>query len=156
MTVPPMSVHGRHAGRGRLQGLIFLGLLLVAPGLWADCTVSAQSVLFGNYDVFSSQPLDGAGNIGVNCSPGASYTLSLSTGGGSYSQRELAGSTQILYYNLYTSASRSVVWGDGIGGTGTVSGSGESANHTVYGRIPAGQNLPVGSYSDTIIVTVTF
>lgn len=156
MTMPPMTVHGRHTGWGRLKGLLFLGLLLIAPGLWADCTVSAQSVVFGNYDVFSAQPLDGAGNIGVSCSPGASYTLSLSTGGGSYSQRELTGDTHILYYNLYTSASRSVVWGDGIGGTGTVSGSGEGANHTVYGRIPAGQNLPVGSYSDTIIVTVTF
>ena len=156
MTLRAMTVHGHHTGRGRLKGLIFLGLLLVAPALWAECTVSAQSVVFGNYDVFSVQSLDGAGNISVNCSPGASYTLGLSTGGGSYSQRELAGGAQILYYNLYTSASRSVVWGDGSGGTATVSGSGESANHTVYGRIPAGQNLPVGSYGDTIIVTVTF
>jgi spore coat protein U-like protein len=151
-----MTEPGHHTGRGGLKGLIFLGLLLVAPGLWADCTVSAQSVIFGNYDVFSVQPLDGAGNIGINCSPGASYTLGLSTGSGSYSQRKLANGAQILYYNLYTSPSRSVVWGDGTGGTGTVSGSGESANHTVYGRIPAGQNLPVGSYADTIIVTVTF
>ncbi|WBY09758.1 spore coat protein U domain-containing protein [Sphingomonas sp. 7/4-4] len=27
---------------------------------------------------------------------------------------------------------------------------------TVYGRIRAGQNVPAGSYSDTIIVTVTY
>ena len=27
---------------------------------------------------------------------------------------------------------------------------------TVYGRIPAGQNVPPGSYSDTILVTVIF
>lgn len=31
-----------------------------------------------------------------------------------------------------------------------------SANHTVYGRIPAAQNVPSGAYADTITVTVTF
>jgi spore coat protein U-like protein len=131
-------------------------LMLAAPVLRADCTVSAQSVAFGSYDVFSAQPLDGAGNVSVNCSPSASYTVTLSAGGGSYSQRQMSSANDVLNYNLYTNASRSIVWGDGSAGTSTVGGSGESANHTVYGRVPAGQNRKVGSYGDTIIVTVTF
>ena len=149
--------HLRRSGT-RAIGLALAGLFLAltSPALPADCTVSAQSVAFGSYDVFSAQALDGTGNISVNCLPSAGYSLALSTGGGSYNQRQMASADDVLNYNLYTSASRSTVWGDGTGGTGTVGGSAESANHTVYGRIPAGQNRKAGSYGDTIIVTVTF
>jgi spore coat protein U-like protein len=45
---------------------------------------------------------------------------------------------------------------DGTGSTATVSGSGTSENHCVYGLILALQNKNVGSYNDTITVTVTF
>lgn len=47
-------------------------------------------------------------------------------------------------------------WGDGSPGTATVNGSGTTHTFTVYGRIPARQNAVVGSYSDTITVTITF
>jgi len=33
---------------------------------------------------------------------------------------------------------------------------GVTVNHTVYGRVPALQNVAVGSYSDNITVTLTF
>lgn len=140
------------------RACLLFGILLAFSSsvLHADCTVSAGGVAFGNYNPFSLQALDGAGTINVSCSPSSSYSLSLSTGGGSYAQRQLAGSGAVLYYNLYTSASRSVIWGDGSGGTATVGGDGEGTSHTVYGSIPAQQNVQVGSYGDTIIVTVNF
>jgi spore coat protein U-like protein len=31
-----------------------------------------------------------------------------------------------------------------------------SANHAVYGRIPAGQNATIGAYSDTVAVTILY
>jgi spore coat protein U-like protein len=145
----------KHPHRRRGSALFAL-LLLAAPALRADCTVSAGGVAFGSYDVFNPSALDGAGTVSVNCSPAASYSLGLSSGGGSYSQRQLSNLSTTLNYNLYTDASHSVVWGDGTGGTGTVAGNGESNNHVVYGRIPAQQNATAGSYGDTIIVTVTF
>jgi spore coat protein U-like protein len=64
----------------------------------------------------------------------------------------------ILDYNLYTDPNRMVVWGDGISGV-TVSGSGtgSTVDHPVYGRIPGGQTgAYIGSYSDTITVTLSF
>ena len=137
---------------------VALGLLLLLgwQSVTADCTVNALAVAFGNYDVFSSTDLDGTGRVDVSCSPSASYTVSLGTGGGSYGQREMLSGATILNYNLYTNATRTTVWGDGSGITSTVSGSGVSASHTVYGRIPARQNKPAGSYTDVIVVTVTF
>jgi len=147
-----------HYEKGPSRTSLLIGVLLavLSSDLRADCTVTAGPVVFGNYNPFALQSLDSAGTINVSCTPSSSYTLSLSTGGGSYAQRQLSGSGDVLYYNLYTSASRTAIWGDGSGGSGTVSGSGEEENHTVYGRIAAQQNVKVGSYGDSIIVTVTF
>ncbi|MFM6073490.1 MAG: spore coat protein U domain-containing protein, partial [Dolichospermum sp.] len=35
-------------------------------------------------------------------------------------------------------------------------GTGNASNITVYGRIGRGQNVPAGSYTDTVVATVTF
>jgi spore coat protein U-like protein len=147
----PSNYHYHRSGLA-----LFALLLAAAPALQADCTISASGVAFGSYDAFSPYALDGAGTVSMHCSPESSYSLGFSSGGGSYSQRKLSNGPATLNYNLYTDASRSVVWGDGTGGTGTVAGSGENNNHVVYGRIPAQQNTAAGSYGDTIIVTVIF
>lgn len=137
-------------------GMLVLWLALLSPSLWADCGASAIAVVFGNYDVFSAVHLDSTGRIDVACTPGADYTIALSTGNGSYGQREMLSGAIVLDYNLYTNASRTTIWGDGSGVTSNVGGSGVSASHTVYGRVPALQNKPAGSYADTIVVTVTY
>ncbi len=71
-----------------------------------------------------------------------------------------------LNYNLFTDTARSVIWGDGLGGTGLASGSftvgpgvgngSRQVVHPVYGRIPALQDVLDGAYTDTIIVTLQF
>ncbi len=139
-----------------MVSMLAVVLAMAAQQTWAACSVHAQAVSFGSYDVFSKLHLDGTGIIDVSCSPSIVYTISLSPGGETYVQRQMASGGAVLDYNLYTNASRTVVWGDGTGATATVSGSGTSASHTIYGRIPAGQNKPVGSYSNTITLTLTF
>ena len=61
-----------------------------------------------------------------------------------------------LNYNLYTTNTRTTVWGDSTAGTSKVNANGTIVAKTVYGRIPALQNAFVGSYSDTITVTIAF
>jgi spore coat protein U-like protein len=62
-----------------------------------------------------------------------------------------------LGYNLYTDAARTQVWGDFFnGGTIQVAPAGTPARLDVYGRIPAGQNVATGSYTDSITVTFFF
>ncbi len=72
------------------------------------------------------------------------------------------GSSQ-LQYNLYTTAARISIWGNGAGGTRSLSppiiqsiGLRRIRESTIYGRIPAGQNVRVGTYTDTMFVIVTF
>jgi len=122
----------------------------------ANCNVSAVGVAFGSYNVFSTTPTDITGSVTVTCNRTTPYTIALSTGAGTYSSRSLKSGTNVLSYNLFVDATRLTIWGDGSGGTQTVSGSSTNATFTVYGRITARQNVKIGSYTDTVTVTVTY
>jgi spore coat protein U-like protein len=139
--------------------LLTCALLTTSIGVQAvKCTVTTSGLNFGNYNIFNTANIDITGIITVNCTNKAPYTLSLSTGSGSFASRSMKNGTNILSYNLFLDSTRLTIWGDGSSGTSTVSGTGTGANAaaTVYGRIPARQNARVGSYSDVITVTVTY
>ena len=147
---------------GTRKGNLLVSWLIVAFALTAQqghaCTLNVTGVNFGSYDVFSNSALDSTGNIDVNCPNGVGYSMALTAGGGNYTQRVMSSGVHRLNYNLYTAANRAVVWGDAISGTVTVNGTGigVNVNHGVYGRIPALQYVYPGSYSDIIIVELTF
>ncbi|MCJ9430627.1 Csu type fimbrial protein [Kordiimonas marina] len=134
------------------------------------CTVTATDVNFGLYDGLLRSAVNSTGNIEVSCSTQnvgdtISYDVELSKGHGNYSAREMTGPPQnaLLTYNLYTSASYTVVWGDGHSGSSVVSDSYvftvlccEIRNYTMYGRIDAGQNAVPGAYADSLMVSVSY
>lgn len=149
------------------------GLLLFGIDAHAalDCTVTSPGVAFGNYDSSLPGPTDISGSLTVTCTRAPldswtiSYSLALSRGGsGTYAPRRMASGASQLDYNLYRDAARSQVWGDGTSSTGIVSATmnfnlfqfSNSAAHTAYGRMPAGQSVAAGSYGDTMVVTITF
>lgn len=140
----------------RTAGLAML-LLLPAFQVFAACqfnTISA--VAFGAYDVFSGIADTATGSIRISSCGGAPFTAALSTGSsGTFSPRAMVSINDTLQYNLYTDATYSTIWGDGSGGTATMSNRG-SITFTVYGRVPAGQDASAGTYTDTIVTTITF
>lgn len=150
----------RDRRRPRQWALIVMGCLpwLGAPAL--ACTLSTGGVVFGIYDPLSDQTVESVGDIDIYCEETASYTLSLSTGGGSsFSPRVLTSGSDSLQYNLYTDATYQVVWGDGSGSTQVISGTAEAGmteRESVYGSIPARQNVYAGDYQDTIVVTIQY
>jgi spore coat protein U-like protein len=113
-------------------------------------------VSFGSYDPLSFEPLDGVGNIAVRCDADTSFTISLSSGSGSYAARQMTSGAHALEYNLFTDPSRLTVWGDGSAGSATLTASASSAEEAVYGRIAARQNVPTGTYTDVVVVTITY
>ena len=151
------ALAGTRKGNALVSWLIALAFALTAQQGHA-CTLNVTGVNFGGYDVFSNTPLDSTGNINVNCPSGVGYSMALTAGGGTHTQRVMNSGAHRLNYNLYTAANRAVVWGDATSGTVTVNGTGigVNVNHGVYGRIPALQNVHAGSYSDIIIVELTF
>ncbi len=134
-------------------GLTVAGL--GSPALAAVCDVNPQGVNFGNYDPLSIAALDGVGNVNVACDEVVPVTVSFSQGQGSFAQRRMTAGADWLGYNLYTDASRSLIWGDGVSGS-TVSATDDNVDLPVYGRIPAQQYIAGGAYLDSITVTVTY
>lgn len=172
--------HRHHRCRGRppaaqaaVTTLLALAWTAADAAGAVDCAVSTSGVAFGVYDATLGTPNDATGPLTVTCahvSGGAtrvSYALALSTGSsGSYAQRLLRAGAATLNYNLFDSATRTRVWGNGTGGTGLVGGTlvvgpgtgnnNRQVSHPVYGRIPAQQDAATGTYSDSILVTLTF
>lgn len=142
-----------------------LGLLLASEA-HAACNVTATGIAFGPYDVFAPNPLPSTGSVTVACDevPPADVVVAISPGSsGSFLPRRMRHPSRpdLLSYNLFTTASMTVVWGDGTAGTSTVLLKNVQRNKpprvaTVYGRIPAGQDVATGAYTDTLTVTITW
>ena len=152
-----------------------LALLVAGPALGgATCSVAATGVNFVAYDISLTAPNDSTGNVTVTCTyvppggaTGVNVLAQLSTGmSGSYLPRQMASGPVRLNYNLFLDVARNTIWGNGLSGTSVATagftvgpgvGNGtRNASFPVYGRLPAQQTVAMGSYSDTIVVTVTF
>jgi len=134
--------------------------VVLATNAVAACRINGVSdVAFGDYNVFAlASNIDGVGNLSIRCTGGSSATVQLSRGlSGNFAPRTMRYGNRVLYYNLYTTAARNTVWGDGSGGTSVVYvGKNQNGDLDVFGSIPAGQDAAVGNYIDTIIVTINF
>ena len=153
-------------GRRRAAALL-AALACASPARAASCTVDNPTLAFGSYSVLSASPLDTTTTTTVTCtsvlSLFVSFTVQLSPGSsGNQLSRYMTSGTPHLSYNVYTDATRTTVWGNGSGGTGTFSGGflavllGAFQTFVIYGRIPAQQAAPVGVYSDTLVITVNY
>jgi spore coat protein U-like protein len=134
------------------------------------CTVSATGIAFGNYNPLNSIGDSAVGSWTVICnaigsgSATVAGTLTLSTGSsGSYANRTMKSGTNTLQYNIYLTPSHAQIIGDGSAGTFAPSDSGTvtagqvyQVTGSMYGFMPPLQDVSPGSYTDTIVVTVTY
>lgn len=142
--------------------LLVITVVVYAGMAWGqDCLVDTTEVSFGIYDTFSKAPLDATGRVTVVCDGAFRFSVKLDKGQnslGSFNPRVMraAGAEVGLNYNLFTNSARQIIWGDDTGNTRMSTGAADrvQAPLTVYGRIPAGQRIPAGNYTDRINVTV--
>ena len=137
---------------------------LLCGSILDPMTVSATALNFGNYIPTSA----GTANTSVKISCGLlgldllpNFTIALSAGNAATpSGRYLAMSGSHLDYNIYADPGFAKIWGDGSGGSITQSFAGVLSLGTItftgYGRIPAGQYVAAGPYTDAITVTVSY
>ncbi|MDR5760207.1 spore coat protein U domain-containing protein [Caballeronia sp. LZ035] len=138
-----------------------LSFLVVAPVI-NDCSLSATNINFGASGVLNGA-LTATGTLSVACTNNDSYSIALSAGSGtgaSVADRRMTknGGTEQVKYQLYTNASFSTPWGDGTNGTSVISAFGTGSNQgiTVYGRVPPQTTPSAGTYTDTIVATITY
>ncbi len=125
--------------------------------------VSTVGVNFGAYDVFRGTPTDSTGSVTYNCRGVGVSTITIDLARGSsstYNPRQMRNGAQTLNYNLYLDAARSIIWGDNTGGSSHYGpirpDNNVNTNVTIYGRILAGEDVPMGNYADTITATLNF
>ena len=143
----------------------------VTANVASSCTVSATTLAFGQYDpadANAAAPLDASGTVSVRCTRGtATAVAALDQGsnpatGSSCANplRQMDGGAALrLRYDIYQDAGRAAPWGCDATNTQaipTFTTSLTPVQLTTYGRIPAGQDAAIGSYTDTVQVSVTF
>lgn len=141
--------------------VIGAGLFLPAMTMAAQCNITSTPMSFGSYDPMSNIPLSATASFNVSCKPKQTFniTLQLTPGNsGNYAQRNMtsAGGDQLLY-NIYANAAGTAVLGDGSGGSVTLMQSVSRQtpwNVTIFGQIPALQNVRPGLYSDILTATI--
>lgn len=137
-------------------------VLNVTAEVEAACIVSTTPIAFGTVDVTASANKDADGSLLITCTDNTTWSASAGVGSGTgatFSNRRMASGSNLLNYNIYTTAQRLTVFGDGTGGSIPVAGVGTGVQQTVpvYGRVPGGQSsAPSGNYADTVAVTVTY
>lgn len=125
-------------------------------GFVGSCTIQPATLLFGSYDPGAASPRDALATIAVACTAGTPYWVALDAGANPAGlTRQMASGLARLQYDLYSDAGRTTPWNT----VTTVSGTAPTTDPIplqVYGRIPAGQYVAAGSYTDTVQATINF
>ena len=151
----------------------------VSASVSQNCTVSTATVAFGAYDPVAANAASDlvapAAPLTVTCTKGATgVTIDLGQGGNYSTGRRMTDGTDFLDYQLYkasTEASGAAcasppssgagIWGSTSGGSTLTPSSPTWSAATglvfnICGVVPQAQDVGVGSYTDTVVATVTF
>jgi spore coat protein U-like protein len=145
------------AGSNAADSAVVTANLGVSITIQAACEIVALSDLdFGTQGIISAA-VAVTTTLDVQCTDTTTFNVGLDAGGGTGATvaARLLGDT--IAYGLYSDSAHGNVWGETIG-TDTVSGTGDGTpqTFTIYGLVPA-QATPVpGTYTDTVVVTVTY
>jgi spore coat protein U-like protein len=122
----------------------------------ASCrSISVTALAFGAYNVYNAVPTDSAGTISYSCPPPTTPTVTIDQGLAFANGRRRmtrAPATDWLSYDIFVDAARTTVWSS----TPVAVPAGNAASVPYYARIYALQDVQVGSYSDTLVVTFNF
>lgn len=125
----------------------------------ASCIVGSASMSFGTASSIPAN-VDSNATLSVTCTNTTPYNVGLGAGSGSgatVSSRKMTSAGSTISYSLYANSGRSVIWGETVG-SDTVAGTGTGGQQTrtIYGRVPAQATPPPGTYSDNVVITVTY
>jgi spore coat protein U-like protein len=131
--------------------------IAVTASVAAACSINTTALAFGAYTGAVS---DANATVTANCVSGTAWTISLGTGNGAGATtaiRKLTSGANTINYQLYSDAGHTTNWGNTVG-TDVVTGTGTGGNqaNTVYGRIASGLSPASGSYTDSVVATITF
>lgn len=165
-----------------LAGTVFMGNAVAATSpvtgsfnvtatVVESCVVmSDDDIDFGDYDPVDVNRTTAAlatGAITLRCSQGTVIDVALDEGANAAvagcdaparRMEETSATTAHLAYEIFLDSTRTNAWGCNATAQQDITATSSTSDITLvtYGRIPAGQDVPVGDYQDTVTYTVTF
>lgn len=125
----------------------------VTANVVSSCSIAAIADLaFGAYDPASGLPDLAQTTANVTCTLLTDYELTINDGLHTGRRMKDAG-TNYLDYEVYSDVNITP-WPSSAPGVAGVGQGLTAVPHIIYGSIPAGQDVPAGSYSDTLTMTV--
>jgi len=131
----------------------------------ANCNfTSANAMNFPSYDPAGANatlPLGGTVVVDVRCTRGATVQIGIDTGAhaglAAPSTRAMQNGAFNLGYDFYRDATYTTLWTNSAPGWYSFTSPSNAPNPvTVYGKVPENQDVPAGTYTDTVIVTVNY
>lgn len=133
--------------------------LQVTGTVLSACRVSATPINFGTASLLRNG-VDAQGTISVTCSRGTPFAIKLGGGNAaatdprSRSLRQSSGA--LVTYGIFQDAARTIPWGNQESNDLNVAAAtGLTQVFPAFGRVPAQRATP-GTYSDTVLVEVTY
>ena len=139
-----------HAGTSAGPAITIQATVVQTCGL---STGSSNVIDFGNY---AGTALTSTATILATCTLSTPYHVWIDGGtSNNTAARTLSNGTDVLNYKL-SETSGGADWGTTDATTQTRTGSGGQDTITIYASLPAGQNKPAGTYTDTVHTTISF
>lgn len=126
----------------------------------SSCDVSTTALDFGNVPAQLVQAVDKTATVSVSCTGGTPYRVSLGLGQGpgvsNPAARKMKNLLATLTYGLFQDPARSQPWGDTLANNVAGTGAGSAQVYTIYGRIFGNQTPTIGTYTDSVVVTIAY
>ena len=135
--------------------------LRVRANVVTNCRIAVSDLAFGDYDPLGrnqTAELDGSANVRVLCTRSAEAALGFDDGdhGASGMRSMTGGDSARVVYELYQDPNRTREWTPDNAVYMVSAGGREAQQFTIYARIPAGQQVGSGTYTDVVRATVHF
>jgi spore coat protein U-like protein len=159
-SVPCLTILSVLASAGVVEAATKSARMNVSASVVASAAVSAAPV-----SVAVEVATGGSGStpLAVTLSPGVAASIRLdqgrSPGTGSTDAapvRRMTANGSYLAYELYQDAGHTIPWANTAATAKAVVGSGSNLQLPVHVRVLPGQNVPAGTYTDTVTIAIDF
>ena len=139
----------------------------VSTAVSMSCTIAAGAMTFASYDPTATADNDATATITSTCTAGGAAVITMNQGGRAQSGSTDSvparamwngseGTPEDLLYQVYSDSAGGTVWGNTSGSGKSITADGSAQAFTAYGRIPKNQTVSSGSFSDSVLVTLTY
>lgn len=154
-----------------MPALVFAGSATssfrVTATLNPTCTIQTTPAAFGHYNPITTHataPLEITSSVTITCSKGMSTTIGLDRGlHAAYALDTTRAMKHVvrdeyLNYELYKDPIHTTLWGTSGAHlvVPPIAPDTKPRTYLIFGRVPAGQNVSIGDYHDTVVAVVNF